>query len=87
MAPSQLLELIDVIEGFVATRRRALGSMTLNATEKRPGHMLRETRRDMINKYIEVMGPKLHAVAQNVLERLFKERGEHHRSQKRLVFI
>lgn len=29
----------------------------------------------MINKYIEVMGPKLHAVAQNVLDRLFKERG------------
>ena len=63
LSPKQLLQVIDCIEGFVAVRRRALGSMSLSAQEKRPGAVLRETRRDMISRYMDVMGPKLHGVA------------------------
>lgn len=37
--------------------------------------MLRETRRLLINRYMSVMGPKLHAVAERVLEKLKKEKG------------
>jgi hypothetical protein len=54
---------IDCIEGFVAVRKRALGSMSLSPQEKRPGAVLRETRRDMITRYMDVMGPKLHSIA------------------------
>jgi Exocyst complex component Sec6/PH domain len=76
LGTKQLLQVIDCIEGFVSVRRRALGAMTLTTQEKRPGQILRETRRDMINKYMDVIGPKLHAVSSKVLAKLFSGRGE-----------
>jgi hypothetical protein len=35
-------------------RRNVVGQLALSAQENRPGNMLRETRRDMISRYIEV---------------------------------
>ena len=37
LSSKQVLQVIDCIEGFVVTRRRALGSMQLSVQEKRPG--------------------------------------------------
>lgn len=76
LSPKQLLQVIDCIEGFIATRKRALGGMQLAPHEKRPGNVLRETRRDMITKYVEVMGPKLASVKDQVLSRLSSQRSE-----------
>jgi hypothetical protein len=76
LSPKQLLQLIDCIEGFVSVRKRALGSMQLTAQEKRPGDVLRETRRDMIGQYMAVMGPRLRRIAEKVLNQLFQKKGD-----------
>lgn len=75
LSPKQLLQLIDCIEGHADARKRAVGSMTLSAQEARPGFLLRETRRGLIGRYMDVMGPKLHTLTEKVLARLMQEKG------------
>jgi hypothetical protein len=76
MSPKQLLQVIDCIEGFIKVRKRALGNMSLSQQEKRPGDVLRETRRDMINRYMDTIGPKLHGIAEKVLRNLFEKKAD-----------
>jgi hypothetical protein len=57
--PLQLLQVIDCIEGFLRVRSAAVGPLQLTQSENRPGQVLRETRRDVIEKYLEVMAPRL----------------------------
>lgn len=70
LSPMQLLQIIDCIEGFLKVRLNAVGSLSLTAQENRPGNVLRETRRDMIAKYVDVMAPKLRSITDNVLNTL-----------------
>lgn len=76
LTSKQILQLIDCIEGFTSVRKRALGGITLSAQEAKPGLLLRETRRSLITRYMEVMGPKLHDVALKVLNKLRAGKGE-----------
>ena len=55
LSSKQVLQVIDCIEGFISIRRRALGSMQLSVQEKRPGDVLRETRRDMIGRCVTII--------------------------------
>lgn len=70
LSPMQLLQLIDCIEGFLRVRTTAVGTLELSPQENRPGNVLRETRRDMIAHYVDVMAPKLHSIADKVLNEL-----------------
>lgn len=76
LSPKQLLQLIDCIEGYMNVRKRSVGAMTLSSQEKRPGHVLRETRRDLMSRYTAVMGPKLHGIAEKVLRNLFDKKAD-----------
>ncbi len=70
--PLQLLQVIDCVEGFLLVRVHAVGSLHLAAQENRPGQVLRETRRDLIAQYLEIMAPKLQGITDKVLRKLLE---------------
>jgi len=70
--PLQLLQVIDCVEGFLKVRLNAVGSLSLAAQENRPGQVLRETRRDLIVQYLEIMAPKLQGITDKMLRKLLE---------------
>jgi len=61
------------VESFLKMRAGAVGSLSLTVQENRPGSVLRETRRDMVAKYVHVMAPKLRNITDGVLRSLFEK--------------
>lgn len=71
-----ILQLLDCIETYIAVRRKLQQDLTLTATEARPGLVLRENRRTVIEMYVSHMAPRLHEVVVKVLQNLRDKKGD-----------
>jgi Exocyst complex component Sec6 len=57
-------------------RSNAVGQLQLTAQENRPGQMLLESRRGLIETYVAVMLPRLQAITDKVLNNLLTKRAD-----------